>query len=255
MDNQPLQSALYVGQVRHRRFEPKGHAFTYRVFFFYLDLDEIDRIFRWPGLFAKRGPSFLAFRRKDYLGEKATELKDSVKNSVRSLLGKEPQGPIRLLTQISYFGFCFNPISLYYVFDKSAERVEFIVAHVSNTPWNERHTYAVECKADQPLNFTMQKLFHVSPFMPMEQNYFWRMGSPQQTLTAHMENKDQRTEATVFDVTMNLQRRPLTFLSLVRTLSLFPLATLKSFLAIYFEALRLFAKGLRFHTHPAGPRK
>jgi len=237
-----MNSALYFGKVRHRRFAPKAHSFTYHLLFFYLDLAEVDRLFRIPLLFARRGPSLLAFRDKDYL--------TNVTEVVDAQCGRPPQGPIRVLTQISYLGFCFNPISIYYCFDRADSRVEFVVAHVTNTPWHESHAYAVECADGAPMDFEMRKSFHVSPFMPMNQSYRWRLSAPGETLSAHMENHQDGHEGAMFDATLILQRAPLTAREVCKGLVKFPLLTLKAYPAIYWQALLLWLKRLKFYPHP-----
>ncbi len=246
-----MNSALYFGKVRHQRFAPKAHSFTYHLLFFYLDLSEVDGIFRLPFLFSQKGPSVLAFRRKDYLGDPSQSLRASVSQVIERQFNKTPQGPIRMLTQLSYFGFCFNPITLYYCFDAQDQRVEFIVADVTNTPWHERHAYAVECAAGQPLDFKVQKKFHVSPFMPMELSYRWRLSPPSETLSAHMENHEAGRAAAMFDATLSLKRAPLTLLEIFKGLIKFPLLTIKAYPAIYWQALLLIFKRLRFYPHPS----
>ena len=245
-----MKSALYIGRVRHRRFEPKKHDFTYDMAYFFLDLAETDRLFRIPFLFTTRGPAVLAFRPKDYFGG-AESLDAAVRKLVLARLGKKPSGPIRVLTQLSYFGLCFNPVSIYYCYDDRDERVQFIVADVTNTPWNERHAYAVECAEGQPLDFSMPKTFHVSPFMPMEIDYRWRLSTPTEMLAVHMENFAPSTGRLLFDATMTMKRKKLGALSIAVTLASFPLLTMKAVVAIYFEALKLKVKGLRFFPHPA----
>lgn len=246
-----MKSALYFGTVRHRRFQPKRHAFSYQLLYFFLDLQEIERLFRIPLLFARRGPSVLAFRRANYLGDPSRSLDEAVRDAVTAELGERPTGPIRLLTQISYFGFCFNPISLYYCYDARDARVEFIVAQVTNTPWHERHTYVVRCQPGAPLDFVVPKKFHVSPFMPMALEYRWRLSSPGRALNVHMENHEIGGGGrAIFDATMTLERRPLTAFGVARGLLAFPLLTIKAYLAIYLQAALLFLKRFRFYGHP-----
>ena len=71
-------------------------------------------------------------------------LADAVRDLVEERTGARPAGPIRLLTHLRSFGHCFNPVSFYYCFDPAGERVEAVVAEVTNTPWGERHAYVLE---------------------------------------------------------------------------------------------------------------
>jgi hypothetical protein len=134
-----MNSALYTGEVRHRRFAPAGNSFSYSVALFYVDLAEAPSLFRLPGVLGYDAPALFAFRRRDYFGDPKRPLDDCVREKIEHETGRRPEGPIRLLTQISYLGYGFNPVSFYYCFDAAGRRVEFILAEITNTPWNERH--------------------------------------------------------------------------------------------------------------------
>jgi len=247
-----MHSALYLGRVRHRRFAPRAHAFEYRLFMAYLDLAELERVFRGRWLWSARRPALAWFRRADYLGDPGVPLDEAVRARVAQATGRRPAGPIRMLTHLRYFGLSFNPVTFYYVFDAADTRVETVVAEVTNTPWNERHVYVLANETNEGSGATRRhrvaKRFHVSPFMPMDIGYDWRFSTPGETLSVHMEN--HRQGAKLFDATLALERRPLTGASLARALAFFPLITAKVVAAIYWEALRLWAKRVPFYTHP-----
>jgi DUF1365 family protein len=253
-----LKSALYTGTLRHRRFSPKNHFFNYNVALFYLDLAEIDDLFRIPFLFSKKN-AVLSFRRSDYLGDPGLSLDESVRSKVAEILGFRPEGAIRLLTQIRYLGFCFNPVSFYYCYSKD-EVLQAIVAEITNTPWNERHAYVLKCNDHEKIqNFKFEKDFHVSPFLPMEQKYSWSFSCPSldftgydkgQLLSVHMENFGFEGSQKIFDATMLLKSRKLNPWNVFMTLISYPLLTLKAFVAIYFQALFLKLKGIPFYSHP-----
>jgi uncharacterized protein len=220
--------------------------------YFYLDLAETGRLFRLPLLFAKRGPSVLGFRRKDYLGDRKSDLAECVRREVQAKCGTRPEGPIRLLTQLSYFGTCFNPVSFYFCFDREGRRVEFMVAEVTNTPWRERHVYVVRFSGEGKQVFEVPKAFHVSPFMPMEILYRWTLTSPGDRLSIHMESLNASDRSPLFDATLSLHARPLDFRTLILTIFANPLMGMKAIPAIYFQAFKLFYKRLRFYSHPRG---
>lgn len=158
-----MHSCLYDGWVRHRRFAPRAHAFRYRLFMAYLDLTELDRVFRGRWFWSTRRPALAWFRRADYLGDPSVPLDQAVRDCVERNTGVRPRGPIRLLTHLRYFGYVFNPVSFYYCFDTADTRVETIVAEITNTPWGERHAYVLSARGEQPLRFRFGKAFHVSP--------------------------------------------------------------------------------------------
>jgi len=167
-----MYSCLYEGWVRHRRYAPRAHAFRYRLFMLYLDLDELDTVFRGRWLWSTRRPALAWFRRADYLGDARVPLKQAVLDRVEQATGRRPRGPVRLLTHLRYCGHCMNPVSFYYCFDETGERVDTVVAEITNTPWGERHVYVLPVDPDQRvLHFRFDKRLHVSPFMAMDLNY------------------------------------------------------------------------------------
>jgi DUF1365 family protein len=239
------RSAIYEGTIRHRRFEVRKHEFRYRLAMAYVDLDEL------PGLLGGRlvrsRPGVVRFRRGDYLGDPAVPLDQAVRTLVAERLGSAPQGPIRLLTQLRTFGHCFNPVSFYYCFAPGGERLQAIVAEVTNTPWGERHAYVLEAGGTIPQG-GFEKALHVSPFMPMDQRYTWRAPAPGATLSVQIESSRDGQRA--FDATLGLKRRPLTRRALARTTARHPAATLRMLALIYGHAVALKLKGVPVQPHP-----
>ena len=246
-----MDSCIYEGRVSHTRTQPVTHQFSYRLFMMYLDLDELPVLF-WKRWFWSDSRLALArFRRSDHLGPDDMPLADAVRLLVETETGMRPTGPIRLLTNLSYFGYCFNPVSFYYCFHEDGETVEFIVAEVNNTPWGERDTYVMDCRSGDVASswrFQPKKKMHVSPFMPMDLEYNWVLSLPTDRLSVFMANsKDGKR---IFDATLNLNRTPISGRSLASVLARFPFMTAKTVVAIYWEALRLWIKRCPFYAHP-----
>jgi DUF1365 family protein len=246
-------SAIYVGELRHRRFIPKQHAFGYRLHMLYLDLDELEHAFDGRWLWSVERPNWASFRRSDYLGDPAVPLREAVLERVEAALGERPTGPVRVLTQLRYLGFCFNPVTFYYCFDATAQRVEAIVAEITNTPWNERHAYvlgreAASIAANGTARWQFDKDFHVSPFLSMDHRYDWRFSVPGRWLLVHMENF--RDGERWFDASLTMRRRELDERSLARTLLRHPFMTGKVAVAIYWQAAQLWLRRVGFHPHP-----
>jgi DUF1365 family protein len=239
-------SAIYEGTIRHRRFAVRNHEFRYRLAMAYIDLDELPTLL--GGRLTRRRPGLVRFRRTDYLGDPSTPLTDAVRTLVAENLGSAPQGPIRLLTHLRAFGHCFNPVSFYYCFASDGERLEAIVAEVTNTPWGERHAYVLDADGRVPQG-GFDKALHVSPFMPMDQRYTWRAPAPAQTLSVQIESSRDGSKA--FDATLGLKRRPLTRRSLARVTARHPAATLQMLALIYGHAVALKLKGVPVQPHPA----
>ena len=245
-----MDSCIYAGRVRHARRTPAEHSFEYRLFLMYLDLEELPQLFAKRWLWSASGPAVARFRRSDHIGNPATPLDECVRALVEDEAGRRPEGPIRLLTNLAYFGHCFNPVSFYYCFDRTGEKVEFIVAEVNNTPWGETDTYVLQCDTSKrSWRFASGKKMHVSPFMPMDIDYGWAMSTPGENLSVHIANaKDGKK---FFDATMMLERRAISARSLAGVLLRFPFMPLKVVFAIHWEALRLWAKRCPYYEHPA----
>lgn len=257
--------AIYTGWVRHRRYTPAEHAFRYPVYQLMLDLDRLDSAFRGRWFWSTRRPALARFRRDDHFGDPARPLAECVRDLVAERLGRRPDGPVRLLTNLRCFGFIINPVSFFYCHsagDDGPGPLEAIIAEVHNTPWNERHCYVLDARAAarparagggdrsprSSLAFEFDKDFHVSPFHPMDQRYAWRFTVPGDRLLVHMENHDER--GLVTDATSVMRRRPITGPRLAATLARHPFMTGRVAVAIYWQALRLRLKGAVFHDHP-----
>jgi DUF1365 family protein len=245
-----MESALYVGRVRHRRFTPRGHRFDYPLFMLYADLDELPRLFEGSWLGSTRGAAVARLRREDYFGDPTRSWAESVRDLVEERTGSRPLGAVRLLTNPRTLGFRMNPVSFYYCHDAEG-KLEALVAEVTNTPWDERHLYVVH-RRDVPPGRTwkasLDKRFHVSPFQPMDTRYRWVVLPPSDRLVVHMET--HRDGERIFDATLDLRRRELTPASLRSALLGHPALTFRILFWIYLHAALLYAKGVPFHPHP-----
>ncbi len=247
-----MESCLYEGLVKHRRFTPIRHAFSYRMFYLYIDLDELDTLFERRWLWSTSAPALAWFRRKDHFGPSGESLKESVLACVEDSTGKRPQGPVRMLTHLRYFGFLFNPVSFYYCFDGHAGQPEAIVAEVSNTPWGERHLYVLPVSQNRSsgvrMRFDHDKEFHVSPFMPMDMHYRWSFSNPEKFLTVRIDN--YREAQKLFSATLALKKRELSGARCASVLARYPFLTARIIVAIYWQAMKLYFKGAPVYSHP-----
>jgi DUF1365 family protein len=248
-----MDSCIYEGSVRHRRFQPVQNAFQYRLFMMFLDLAELPTVFAGRWFWSPDRVNLAYLRRRDHLGDPRVSLEVAVRNLVAKETGHRPQGPIRLLTHLRYFGYCFNPVSFYYCYDESGQKVDAIVAEVHNTPWGEEHRYVFgDDRNEHPMpgwrRYQFAKAFHVSPFMDMDIWCDWRFREPGESINVHMINTTRG--GTLFDATLRLRRREINERNLARVLLTYPAMTLKVTTMIYRQALRLWMKGAPFFPHP-----
>ncbi|MEO0478605.1 MAG: DUF1365 domain-containing protein [Planctomycetota bacterium] len=246
-----MHSALYRGRMQHRRHSPKNHRFGYRMWMAYLDLDEVEGLGSASRLFSVEGRNVLAFRRRDYLGEADLPLSEAVRLRVGEVLGRRPEGSIRMLTQLRCLGYCFNPVTFYYCFDPD-EQLDAVVAEITNTPWGERRAYVLDAaqalRDHGELRFAFDKDFHVSPFFGMDHRYEWSFSEPSGSLEVSMRNL--RAGEVVFDASMQLERRAFDRNGLRACLVRHPFMTGKVIAAIHWQALRLWLKRVPVHLHP-----
>lgn len=246
-----LKSCLYRGVVHHARYQSVEHHFTYSLFMVYLDLSELKQVFagRWLWSATNR-PAIAWFRRRDHLGNPRKPLDQCVREMVQAESGLSPAGPIRLLTQLRYFGYINNPVSYYYCFDKQ-ERLQAVVAEINNTPWGERHCYVIpnrQMNSSAGIEAQHEKQFHVSPFMPMDLQYQWRFTVPAETLLVDIALQQQKNR--VFDAQLILERQPMNTGNMLGALARFPCMTASIVGGIYWQALKLWCKKTPYYPHP-----
>jgi uncharacterized protein len=250
------ESGIYTGTLRHRRFQPRKHDFTYRLFMAWLDVDQI------PSRMAKsRWTSYNRFNwasyyETDHFGDPRLPLRERLRKDAQAHGIDLPDGPIFLLTHLRYLGYCFNPISLYFFYERN-DNLGTVLAEVNST-FGETSNYWLPVSNRVPpensLRFRVPKVMHVSPFMGMDLDYEFVLTQPSDTLVIHMNTIVRDASPRPFDATLTLQHQP--WAALPGALVRHPWMTAKVIGAIHWEAFRLYVKGIPVLTHPArlGPR-
>jgi len=254
------EPGLYTGTLRHRRFRPRKHEFTYSLFMAWLDIDRIPELMAKSPWTSYNCFNWASFDQRDHFGDPRLSLRERVAQDARSHGVPLPDGPIFLLTHLRYLGYCFNPISFYFCYDRSGS-LDTVLAEVNST-FGESRNYWLWPQNRQPsanaLHYRCLKTMHVSPFMDMHLDYEFVLTEPGDKLAAHMNTieRDPAFESPqpFFDATLALEREPWTSRSLGRILLLHPWMTAKVIGAIHWEALRLFMKRVPVYTHPARVR-
>lgn len=243
-------SRIYKGNVIHHRLSPHKHRFSYNLFMMYLDLEELPTLFDRFRFWSNEKTNIAAFYRKDHVGDSETSLSETVRSLVESKTGIKPTGPITLLTHLRYFGYVMNPVSFYFCWDEERTQINTVVAEVHNTPWGEQHCYVLDGVIQPGKNkqFIFDKLFHVSPFMDMKQQYQWCFNCPDEQI--HISMQSFEDDARKFTACMRLQEQEINQRSLNKVLINYPFMTMKVIAAIYWQALKLWWKKTPFYEHP-----
>ncbi|EDY85952.1 plasmid partition ParA protein [gamma proteobacterium HTCC5015] len=248
-----LPDAIYTGWVRHRRFQPKAHHFRYPLAMVQLDLSRLSEHFEKSRWWSLERFNLIGFKRSDYLQEPGDNLEQAVRDFVERETGQCPRGAIQIYTQPRFWGFGFNPVTFYWCHDELGH-LETIVAEINNTPWDERHAYVLPVQSQQKnqsksLSFDFDKSFHVSPFMPMSLSYRWNFSLDEQRTSIHMTlfKEGQRQ----FDATFVARPQSLNARNMWRLPLRYPAQCLRVVIAIYWQALRLWLKGIPFYSHPS----
>ena len=253
----PIPDAgLYAGTLRHRRFHPRKHEFTYKLFMAWLDIDRIPEIMAVSPWTSYNRFNWASFEERDHFGDPGMSLRERVVQDARAHGISVPDGPIFLLTHFRYLGYCFNPISFYYCYDRGGH-LDTVLAEVNST-FGESHNYWLSPKNRRPsanaLHYRCPKAMHVSPFMGMNLDYDFVLTEPNDKLVAHMGASERGSASAspqeFFDATLTMERQPWTSRNLVVVLLRHPWMTAKVIAAIHWQALRLFLKRIPVVTHP-----
>ncbi len=244
---------IYPGKVMHARFKPKVHRFNYTVFNLLIDLDQLDTANRQARLFSVGHFNLLSFFEKDHCIKADESARAQVDRLLKDAGVENKAARVLLLCYPRVLGFVFNPISVYFAYNKHNQPLALIY-EVRNT-FGQRHTYVVPVADDQVseagIRQERNKLFYVSPFMEMELRYFFRVLPPQDTVAIRILEKD--AQGPMLAATFHGHKQEMSSANILRACLAMPLMTLKVVIGINFEALRLWLKGVRLQSRPAPP--
>ncbi len=244
-----INHLIYTGKVQHRRFLPILHHFSYDVFMFFFDLNNITETFEEIRSISVEKFNHYSFYRKNYLSDPTLPLDQCVRRSIEDKYNVYPKGKIYILTQLSCLGYCFNPISLYFIYNDDQTELDYLIAEVTNTPWGERHNYVLgnpEKPKSNIYHYQFEKELHVSPFLGMKYLYNFTLNLGEEKIIVHMENHANSKKH--FDATLSLRANMSTPPD--KLLRQYPLMSYKVVTAIYWQAFKLWMKGATFHPHP-----
>ena len=238
-----INSSIYNGSVIHKRFKPKKHFFKYKVFSLFLDLSELKELHNNLNFFSLNKFNLISFYEKDHGERDGSSLLDWVKNNLRSNSISTDNIKVKLLCYPRILGYVFNPLSIFFVYDND-ENLISILYEVKNT-FGEQHTYVFKIEGENKLiQNNCSKKFHVSPFIEMDCNYFFRILNPGNKLSVIIDHYDQ--EGKILFASQDGVRSDLTNKNLMNSYLKHPLMTFKIISAIHFEAFKLWIKGIKF---------
>ena len=238
-----INSYIYNGKVIHKRFKPKEHFFKYNVFSLFIDLSELDQLNDSLNFFSLNRFNLISFYEKDHGDRDGSSLMEWVKNNLSINKISTDNIRVKLLCYPRILGYVFNPLSIFFVYDKN-ENLISILYEVKNT-FGEQHTYVFKVESDNKLiQNNCSKKFHVSPFIEMDCNYFFRILYPGEKLSVIIDQYDQ--EGKILFASQDGERCNLTNKNLIKSYLKHPLMTFKIISAIHFEAFKLWIKGIKF---------
>ena len=245
-----MRSHLLDGKVRHRRTRPFQYQLEHDVYYFALDLDELDQIAGRLRLFSRGRPNVVTLLDRDHMVPPAADLAVAVRRHL-SEAGLDATGwRLMLVTNLRVFGYVFNPASFYLCRDAAGE-LKVVIVEVHNTH-GERHLYTLRPQARGSAHIaSMGKAFYVSPFIGMNAGYTLLVRDEPAGLRIAIDESEKGQR--MLHTSLTLKRLTLTDRTLARMLIRHPFVTLKTIGMIHLHAVRLWRRGARFHPHvPAG---
>ena len=237
-----MTSSIYNGTVIHKRFKPKVHFFKYKVFSLLIDLSELNVLEKKINFFSHNSFNLISFFDKDHGERDGSSLIDWVKKNLKENNITFEDIKIKLLCYPRILGYVFNPLSVFYVYDKKDDLIS-ILYEVKNT-FGEQHTYIFKVKNNNILQHSCSKKFHVSPFIEMNCNYFFKILKPGEKISVIIDQY-QSNEKLLY-ASQDGKRVDFTSIELIKSYLKHPLMTFKIISAIHFEAFKLWAKGIKF---------
>ena len=237
------ESYIYTGKVIHKRFKPKEHYFKYNVFCLFIDLNEIKEIEKKITFFSYNKFNLISFFDKDHGERDSSSLKNWVYSNLKTL-GIEEEVKIKLLCYPRIFGYVFNPLSIFFVYDKNSKLIA-ILYEVKNT-FGEQHTYVFKTNDENVIQNSCKKQFYVSPFIEMNCYYSFKILKPEEQLSVVINQSDN--EGKLLFASQDGTAREFNNKNLIISFLSHPLMSFKVIAAIHYEAFKLWIKRIKLVT-------
>lgn len=243
--------AIFRGEVVHCRVRPVHHKLRYRVFSLALDVDRLQEAASKLALFSLNSLNLYSLREGDHGHRDGSSLSKFAWQQVRRSGFDQQVCRIMVVFYPRILGYAFNPLTVYYCVD-SCENPVLMIYEVRNT-FGEDVTYVVPAGGSQDGIYThsIGKSFYVSPFNNVDGRYAFHVTRPGPTMTIGVALKTEGQP--LLRTHFRACRTELTDLSLLKMLFAYPMMTAKVMVAIHWEALKLWRKGLKLKSRPKPP--
>ena len=234
-------SKIYTGKVIHKRFKPKEHYFKYNVFSLLIDLNELEEINKYIKFFSHNKFNIISFYDKDHGDRDGSSIKLWVKKNLRNIGILTEDISIKLLCYPRIFGYVFNPLSTYFIYNKHSELIS-IFYEVKNT-FGEQHTYIFKAQDEKTVQNKCKKKFYVSPFIEMDCEYHFKTLNPREQLSVVINQNDK--DGKLLFASQDGISKDFNNKNLILSYLTHPLMTFKIIGAIHYEAFKLWAKRIK----------
>ena len=236
-----------AGSTTHARRGGIGNSFTYGVDYVLIDPE----VKNGPRLFSRNRFNLTAVNDKDHGGPVGQGRGVDWAHDVFADAGLPEGCAILLLTQPSFAGYIFNPVSFWL-----AMRGDDLIAAIAevNNPWGDRHSYLCHLPEFAPItpgaSMHARKLMHVSPFQDVAGDYQFNFDITPEKIAIRIgfKNGEDGVIATLMG-----GRKPLSNISILGALIRRPTGALRTITLIHWQALRLKLKGAAYRTRPTPP--
>ena len=234
-------SKIYTGKVIHKRFKPKEHYFKYNVFSLLIDLNELEEINKYIKFFSYNKFNIISFYDKDHGDRDGSSIKLWVKKNLKNIGIMTEDISIKLLCYPRIFGYVFNPLSTYFIYNKLSELIS-IFYEVKNT-FGEQHTYIFKAQDEKTVQNKCKKKFYVSPFIEMDCEYHFKTLNPREQLSVVINQNDK--DGKLLFASQDGISKDFNNKNLILSYLTHPFMTFKIIGAIHYEAFKLWAKRIK----------
>jgi len=161
-----VPARIYATTIRHTRRTPWKRSFTHRSHTWLVDLDALPD----HGVLS---PVLGSFEARDHLGDPDRTIRENLADFLQLYDIELGDGPVLMAAQPRAFGFCFNPITVFWVTPYAG--APCVVVEVHNT-YGDRHAYLVH--PDERGRATTPKELYVSPFHGTDGSYQLTVPAP-----------------------------------------------------------------------------